>query len=205
MGLYGGTRARRRACSASAARRRPAAQATPQAAASPAGTGEASGRGERAEARDAKRAASAAPARKRGLRSSDEGWPAGRRARLGVDQGVVLERGGSGAAAKRVGGGALPMVARRVSARGQQLGGAKRDYGEGSPSGSSVACRAAVESLAVVSRRESTRSRRALWAEAGSSRDTLGVGCCLVHCVLVPCSSLCGSAVCLCVGAFLVV
>ena len=129
-----------------------------------------SGRGERAEARNAKRAASAAPARKRGLRSSDEGWPAGRRARVGVDQGVVLERGGSGVAAKRVGGGALPMVARQVSARGQQLGGAKRDYGEGSPSGSSVACMAAVESLAVVSRRESTRSRRALWAEAGSSR-----------------------------------
>ena len=56
-----------------------------------------------------------------------------------------------------------------VSARGQQLGGAKRDYGEGSPSGSSVACRAAVEGSAVASRRESTRSRRALWAEAESS------------------------------------
>ena len=172
MGLHGGSRARRRASSVSAARRLPAAQVTSQAAASPAGTGEASRRGARAEARDTRRAASAAPARKRGLHSSDDGRPAGRRARVGVDQGVVSERGGRGAAAKRGGeerGGALPLVARRVSARGQQLGGAKRDYGEGSPSGSSVACRAAVEGSAVASRRESTRSRRALWAEAESS------------------------------------
>jgi hypothetical protein len=171
LSLHGGSRARRRASSACAARRRPAAQATSQVAASPAGPVRASGRDGRAEARDAKRAASAAPARKRGLRSPEEGWPAGRRARVGVGQGVVLERGVSGTAAKRGGGegGVAPL--RRVSAREQQLGGVKRVYGEGSPSGSSVAARAAVESVAVVSRRESTRSRRALWSEAGSSRD----------------------------------
>ena len=171
LSLHGGSRARRRASSSSAARRRPAAQATPQVAVSPAGPVRASGRDGRAEARDAKRAASAAPARKRGLRSPEEGWPAGRRARVGVGQGVVLERGGSGTATKRGGGDGGVAPLRRVSAREQQRGGAKRDYGEGSPSGSSVAARAAVESVAVVSRRESTRSRRALWAEAGSTRD----------------------------------
>ena len=114
-----------------------------------------------------------APARKRGLRSSDEGRPAGSRARVGVYQGAAPELGGRGAVAKRGGegrGDAPPPVARRVSARGQQLGGAKRDFGEGSPSGSSVAGRTAVESSAAASRKESTRSRRALWTEAGNSR-----------------------------------
>ena len=110
-----GARASRRARLSGATSRSLAGQVSQTAVASSADTAESSGRDERADARDAKRAASAAPVGKRGLGSSDEGRPA------------------------------PPPAARRMSARGQQLGGAKRDYGEGSPSGSSVAARAAAE------------------------------------------------------------